>query len=119
MTGDVAVLKILASAIYENRVLPAKKAAVTKYDSVTFDTNGERLPDRASRVYEGNVLNREIVGIDECRRRAKCPNRFAVRTNHVGVEVVSNNCLRRVFADEMYESLLVLDINQFPVDAGF
>src|SRR5262245_32304984 len=81
VTGNVAVLKVLPATIYQNCVLPPKKPTFAKYDPVTFDSNRERLPDRARRIFKREVLNREIVSIDECRGRAKCSDRFAVRAD--------------------------------------
>ena len=61
---DVAVFKILSSAIQKNRVLPAEETTVTKYDAITVNANGERLTNRASRIFKGDVLGGEVVSIN-------------------------------------------------------
>src|SRR5262249_46557772 len=52
-------------------------------------------------------------------RCAKSGNRLSIFAYHIGVQVESQNRLFSVFADQMKESLLVLDIDQLFVNARF
>src|SRR6266550_4423866 len=119
VTGDVAVFKILPPPIQKNRVLPSQEAAVAKRDPIAIDANGQRLAHWPGRILKGKVLNREIVGIDKSRRRTKGADRLAVNSNHVGVQVVRQYSLLRIFTDEMNKTLFVLCIDQLLIDAWF
>ena len=115
--GDVAILEILPAAIDQNRVLPAEKAAVAKDDAIALDANSQRLPYRAGRILKGEVLNREVVRVDESRRRTESADGLAIRADHVRVQVVGENRLLRIFTDQMHEPLFVLHVDEFFVDS--
>src|SRR5437867_12250125 len=93
VAGDVTVLEILPSAVYQDRVLPAEEATVAKHDAIAFDPNRQRLAHRAGHVLKGDVFNGEIVRVDEGRRSAKCADRLSVGANHVRVEIVREHSL--------------------------
>ena len=119
VTGNVTIFKILPAAVQQNRVLPAQKAAVAEHRAVAVHAHGQRLSDRARGIFKRDIFRREIVRVNCRRGRVKSADGFAVRTFDVGVEVASENCLFRVFADEMEKAFLALDINQFLVSARF
>src|SRR5215470_8122126 len=76
---DVAVFKILASTIEQERVLPAEKAAILETHAVAVHAQRQRLPYRPGGVFERDVLRREPVTVNLRGRRAKRADRFAVR----------------------------------------
>src|SRR5215472_14434385 len=63
--SDITVFKVLAPTIQKDSVLPTQKPAVAKNNAIAVNANCERLAHRAGRVFESNVLGREIVGVDD------------------------------------------------------
>src|SRR5262245_61709746 len=116
---DVAVFKILAATIEQDRVLPAQKAAILETHAVAVYAQRQRLPDRPGGVFERDVLRREPVTVYLRGRRAKRADRFAVRPRDDRVEVERNDRLRRVFAFQFDVTALALDIDQLFVHARF
>src|SRR5262245_27887093 len=68
MPGDVAVFKVLAATIEQDRVLPSQKAAISKRNAITVDAQRQRLPDRPGGILEGDVLRRKSIAVDLRRR---------------------------------------------------
>src|SRR5262249_19678151 len=118
VTGDERILEILTAAVEEDRVLPSKEAAVAKDDSIAVDAQRQRLADWAGAVLEGQVLCREVVGVDDGRRRTERADRFAVDARHVRVEVVGEHRARGILADQRDEALLALHVDQLAIGAG-
>src|SRR5947209_13297737 len=114
---DVAVLEVLPPAVEQNRVLPAEEAAVAERDAVAVNAQGERLPDGAGGVLEGEVLGGEVVGVNVGRGRAERADGQARRPREVRVQVEGENRPRRVLADETDEVLLALHVDQLFVCA--
>lgn len=115
---NVTVFKILPAAIDEDRVLPAEKTTVAKYNAIGIHANGQCLSDRARRIFERDVLRREIFRVDHCGRRAKCANRFVVQSLQICIQVKREEGGFRIFANEMEETFLALNVNQFLIGAG-
>src|SRR5258708_9832094 len=89
VAGDVTILEVLAAAICQNGILPAKKPAVAKRCAVTIQPDGQRLALGTGAVFKGDVLGREIVGINGSRGRAKGADGFAPRARQVRVQVIA------------------------------
>src|SRR5262245_40891193 len=56
MPGDVAVFKVLASTIDQDRVLPSQKTAILETHAVAVYAQRQRLPDRPGGILKGDVL---------------------------------------------------------------
>src|SRR5215831_14119247 len=67
VASDVTVFKMLAAPIQKDCVLPTKKAAVAKRDTVAIDTDRQRLAHRPGGILKSDVLDGEIVCVDERR----------------------------------------------------
>src|SRR5262245_52033501 len=88
MARDEGVLEVLPTAIEEDRVLPAQEPAVAEHHAIAVDAQREGLTDRSRGVLERQVLGREVVRVDDRRRRAERPDRLAVDARQVRVKVV-------------------------------
>src|SRR5260370_39425909 len=76
---DVAVLEIVPATIRQDRVLPAKEAAVAERRAVAVQSDGQGLALGAGAVFEGDIFGGEIVCVNDRRRRAKSADGFAGR----------------------------------------
>src|SRR5262249_42065465 len=94
---------------------PAEKTTVPKHEPVAVQPDRQRLADWARGIFECDVLRGEIVGIDLRRRRAERADRFIVEPDEIRVQIETDYRRLRVFADQMEETLLALDVNEFLV----
>src|SRR5262249_39502719 len=117
MPADVAPLEVLPTALDKNSILPAEESAVAEHGEGSVDARRERLTLRTGGILEGDVLGREVVRIDHRGRRAERADGFAVESLEPGVQIEGQYGLCWVFADQMKEFLLVLDVDQFLVYA--
>jgi hypothetical protein len=111
MTCDIAIFEILPAAIQKDRVLPAQKPAATEAHTIAVHSDSQSLSHRPGRVFESEIFKADIVGIDHGRRRPKGADRLLIRTNHIRVQVVSQNRFRRVFPHQSKEPLFMLDVD--------
>src|SRR5262249_14032670 len=74
---DVAVFKILAATIEQDRVLPAEKAAILETHAVAVYAQRQRLPDRSGGVFKRDVVRREPVTVNLPGRPANPAHTFA------------------------------------------
>src|SRR5258708_31755165 len=105
MPADVTSLEILAAPVYEERVLPAKEAAVAKHRTVAVDAYRQRLPFGTGRILERDVLRRKVVGIDYSRRGSERRDRLAVKSDQPSVKIERQYRLSGVFATQTKETL--------------
>src|SRR4029453_8622132 len=82
---NIAILEVLTTPVQKHRVLPSQETTATEHCTITIDSNRQGLTNRTSSVFKRNVLRREIISFDHCRRSAKRPDRFTVGPRQIGI----------------------------------
>jgi len=113
VTFDVTVFKQVTTAIYKQRILPAKKATILKCRALGVDKQSDGLGTRAVRIFKRHVLSAEVVGVYESGKREP---RIAclLRTQPVG-----DNRFLRLVTTKSYEALARAYAHLLVVYAGF
>src|ERR1700677_3260775 len=117
MHFDMEMFKILTAAVQQDCVLPTQESAVTESRALAINADGQRLADRACRVLKGQVFRREIVRINGRGWRFESADGFSFGIGDTGIEVVAEDRIRWILADQGEVLFLSLDINQFTVRA--
>ena len=119
MAFNIAIVEELASAIEEDRILPAEKTAMPERVMVAIHPNGQGLSDGTGGVLEGDVFRGKMVGVNSGGGGFKGAEGFAIHVGHAGIQIEGDNGFDRIITDEMEEGLLTLHIEQLAIDAGF
>ena len=118
MAHNVTVVKILAPAIEQDRVLPAEEPTVAEHRPVPVHAEGEGLPDRAGGILKREIFGGEIIRIDRGGRGLERANGAALGIGDAGVQVKRQHGVGGVVADQLEKSFFALEIDEFAIDAG-
>ena len=116
---NITVFEVVAAAVDEKGVLVTEKTAAAENGTVAVDPDREGLAFlRAGGVGDGEILHREIVGVEDHGGRAEGGDGFPVGSGIVVVEIEGQDRFLRVLTDESDEAFLALDVDDFAIRAG-
>ena len=118
-SGDRTVFDGVTAAVDEERVLIAEQTAAAKNGAVAVDADREGLAlRRAGGVGEGEILQREVVGVEAHGGRTEGGGRFPVGSGIVVAELEGQDRFLRGLTDERDEAFLPLDVHNLAIRAG-